>query len=213
MARIAARGGWTQRAVLYDWLEGSDLRRAPHKKRLFSRARGKTLLVGVGTGLDLPHLPPGLEVTAIDISEAMLTRAGARATASPARIRLVAADALRLPFPDATFQTAITSCTMCSVPDPLVAFREMRRVLAPAGQLLMFEHVQSRQPILAVTLDLMTLWSRRGGTEMNRKTLRVAELAGFTMSRIESVFLDIILAVEAVPATGAEDDGGPARVT
>lgn len=210
MARITARGMWTQRAVLYDWLEGSDLRRAPHKKRLFSRARGKTLLVGVGTGLDLPHLPPGLEVTAIDISEAMLTRARARTTASPARIRLVAADALRLPFPDATYQTAITSCTMCSVPDAPVAFQEIRRVLAPAGQLIMFEHVQSRQPILAVTLDLMTLWTRRGGTEMNRNTLRVAERAGFTMSRIESVFLDIILAVEAMPTTGAECDGGPA---
>jgi SAM-dependent methyltransferase len=96
------------------------------------------------------------------------------------------------------FETIITSCTMCSVPEPLLAFSEMRRVLVPSGRLLMFEHVRSRQPVLAATLDVMTWWTRREGTEMNRDTLSVATKAGFAITRIESVFLDIILAVEAV---------------
>lgn len=199
MARLTARGAWARRAALYDWLEGSDLRRASPKKRLFGRAHGRTLLVGAGTGLDLPHLAAGSDVTAIDISDAMLTRARARAAASPARVRLVAADALRLPFPDGVFETVITSCTMCSVPDPLRAFTEIRRVLARSGRLLMFEHVRSTQPVLAATLEVMTWWTRRGGTEMNRDTVSLASKAGFRIARIESVFLDIILAVEALP--------------
>lgn len=207
MARMTTRGAWARRAALYDWLEGSDVRRASHKKRLFGRARGKTLLVGAGTGLDLPHLAADGDVTAIDISDAMLTRARARAAASPARVRLVAADALRLPFPDAMFETVITSCTMCSVPDPPLAFDEMRRVLAPTGTLLMFEHVRSTHPVLAATLEVMTWWTRRGGTEMNRDTVSLASAAGFRIASIESVFLDIILAVEARPI----DDTFPIR--
>ena len=200
MAPLAAGRAWARRAALYDRFEGSDVRRAPYKRRLFSRAQGRTLLVGVGTGLDLKHLPANSHVSAIDISEAMLTRARKRVAASPACVRLVGADALRLPFADAIFETIITSCTLCSVPDPLLAFEEIRRVLAPSGRLLMFEHVRSRQPVLAVTLDLMTLWTRRGGTVMNRQTLSLASEAGFAITRIESVFLDIILAVEAVPS-------------
>ena len=199
MAGMTTRDAWARRAVLYDWIEGSDFRRASHKKRLFGRARGRTLLVGAGTGLDLPHLSARSNVTAIDISNAMLTRAHARAARSHARVGLVAADAHRLPFTDALFHTVITSCTMCSVPDPLLAFKEMRRVLAPTGKLLMFEHVRSAHPVLAATLDVMTWWTRRRGTEMNRDTLSLLDAAGFRIASIESVFLDIILAVEARP--------------
>lgn len=199
MARVTAGNVWARRAALYDWLEGSDLRRASAKKRLFSRAHGKTLLVGAGTGLDFRHLAAGSEVTAIDISNAMLARAQRRAAASPAFVRLVAADAHHLPFADREFETVITSCTMCSVPDPLRAFTEMRRVLARSGRLLMFEHVLSAHPVLAATLEVMTWWSRRSGTEMNRDTVSVATAAGFSIVAIESVFLDIILALEALP--------------
>ena len=193
-------GAWARRATLYDWIEGSDLRRAPFKKRLFSRSRGRTLLVGAGTGLDLQHFPDGANITALDISDAMLARACPRAAASPASVTLIAADALQLPFTTGVFDTIVTSCTMCSVREPLLAFAEMRRVLTPSGRLLMFEHVRSQQPVLGLALDVMTWWTRRGGTAMNRDTLSAAQAAGFQVVRIESVFLDIILAVEASAA-------------
>jgi ubiquinone/menaquinone biosynthesis C-methylase UbiE len=198
------RTPWDWRAKLYDFREASMLRRGPAKAALFSRMSGRVIFVAAGTGTDFAAFPPaserpppGLDITAIDISDEMLRRAAARAARYPGRLRLLRADAQALPFEDASFDTAATSCTLCSVPDPVRALRELRRVLRPGGVLLMFEHVRSRNPVLGWTLDLMTLWSRRTGTEMNRDTLANARAAGFRPTRVTSVYLDIILAVEA----------------
>lgn len=197
-----SRDVWARRSVLYDYFEGSDLRRGAFKRRLFGRVRGRTLLIAAGTGLDLRHLPP-VPVVAIDVSLDMLARARSRAIRSPAQVRLLAADAQCLPFGPGAFDSVITSCTLCSVPDPLLTVREIRRVLAPDGGLYMFEHVRSGDPLVGLTLDLMTLWSRRGGTYMNRRTLETVVRAGFRITLVEPVFLDVILAVEARPGSVA----------
>ncbi|MEW6252627.1 MAG: class I SAM-dependent methyltransferase [Planctomycetota bacterium] len=189
---------WDRRARLYDLCEASELRRGPHKAALFRHMSGRVLFVGVGTGVDIRHFRPGREIVAIDISEEMLRRARVRAEAYRGSLTLVRMDAMQLSFPAASFDTVATSCTMCSVPDPLRAFREFHRVLRPGGKLLMFEHVRSRNPVLGRALDLMTLWTRRRGTEMNRDTLANAKAAGFCITQIESAYLDIILAVHAV---------------
>lgn len=189
---------WARRSVLYDLVEGSDLRRGAFKRELFGRVAGRTLLVGVGTGLDLRHLPP-VALVAIDISRDMLARARPRACRSAAHVRLLAADAQCLPFGSAVFDSVITSCTLCSVSDPSQALSEIRRVLSPTGTLYMFEHVRSRDPFVGWTLDLMTLWSRRSATYMNRRTLESAVRAGFRITRVTPVYLDVILAVEAKP--------------
>ena len=194
-----ATAAWARRSAIYDLLEGSDLRRGSFKRELFRRATGKTLLIAAGTGLDLPHFAGG-PVIAIDLSEAMLRRARRRAACAAADVRLVAADAQQLPFEHATFESVVTSCTLCSVPDALGALREISRVLSPTGRLLMFEHQRSRDPIVGLTLDAMTIWTRRSGTYMNRHTLDAVQEAGFRIVHIRPVFLDVILAVEARPA-------------
>jgi SAM-dependent methyltransferase len=189
---------WDYRARLYDICEGSGLRRGPDKARLFRHMRGKVLFAAVGTGLDILHFPPGLDIVAIDISEGMLRRAAARAADYPGKLALVQSDAMKLGFPDASFDTVATSCTMCSVPDPVRALREMRRVLRPGGRLLMFEHVRSRNPAFGLALDLMTLWTRVTGTEMNRDTVANVTQAGFKITRVDSVWLDVILSIQGV---------------
>ncbi|MBS0190552.1 MAG: methyltransferase domain-containing protein [Planctomycetes bacterium] len=192
---------WDWRVRLYDFREASCFRRGPAKAALFADMRGKVLFVAAGTGTDFAAFPPGMDITAIDISDEMLRRAAKRARAYNGTLRLLKADALALPFPDSWFDTVVTSCTMCSVPDPVRALRELNRVLCPEGRLLMFEHVRSRQFLLGWTLDLMTLWTRRTGTEMNRDTLANTRAAGFRITDIRSAYLDIILAVRAVKAT------------
>lgn len=189
---------WGWRSRFYDLCEGSGLRRGPHKARLFQDASGRTLLVAVGTGLDIRHFPRHREITAVDISADMLRKAAVRAAAYAGRLDLVQADALRLCFRDESFDTVVTSCTLCSVPEPAAALRELRRVLRPGGRLLMFEHVRSRHPLLGLALDLMTLMTRRSGTEMNRDTLANVRSAGFRITAVESVFVDIILAIRGV---------------
>lgn len=198
--RISTTRAWAWRARLYDLREASCLRRGPAKAALFASMRGKVIFVAAGTGADFASFPPGMDITAVDISEEMLRRAARRARVYPGRLRLLKADALALPFPDASFDTAVTSCTMCSVPDPVRALRELHRVLRPEGRLLMFEHVRSRQFLLGWTLDLMTLWTRRTGTEMNRDTLANTRAAGFRITNVQSAYLDIILAVRAEKA-------------
>lgn len=89
---------------------------------------------------------------------------------------------------------------MCSVPDPARALKELYRILRPGGRLLMFEHVRSANPVLGAVLDLMTVVTRRRGTEMNRHTLSAAMKAGFRILAVEPIFLDIILAIEALKA-------------
>jgi ubiquinone/menaquinone biosynthesis C-methylase UbiE len=186
---------WDLRARLYDVCEASSIRRGPAKAALFREMKGRVLFVAIGTGVDIPHFPPGHEIVAVDISKEMLRRAEARRASYAGNLQLVEADATSLGFPDASFDTVATSCTFCSVPDPVHALRELFRVLRPGGRLLMFEHVRSRNPILGLTLDLMTLWTRRAGTEMNRDTVGNILKAGFEITRIDSVYLDIILAI------------------
>ncbi|MFP5378912.1 MAG: class I SAM-dependent methyltransferase [Vicinamibacteria bacterium] len=166
---------------------------------------GETLFVGIGTGLDIAHFPHGPAITAIDISSDMLDRAQPRrrryleGTPHEGRavLRLELQDAAALPYADAHFDTVATACTLCSVPDADVVLRQILRVLRPGGRLLLFEHVRSAHPLLGAVLDVMSLWSRRSGTDMSRDTLASVIAAGFVIERVEASFLDIILAVEA----------------
>lgn len=201
---------WDLRARFYDICEGSQLRRGPHKAALFRGMTGRVLFEAVGTGVDIQHFPPDCEITAIDISEEMLRRARPRAARYHGRLDLIRMDAQALCFPDEHFDTVVTSCTMCSVPDPVLALREIHRVLRPGGQLLMFEHVRSRNPVLGLALDLMTLWTRSSGTDMNRNTLSSVQLVGFHITRVQCVYLDIILSIRAVKC-GNSHRLGPAR--
>lgn len=189
---------WDRRALLYDLREGSDFRRGVHKRALFQRIRGRTLFIAIGTGIDIKHLPANQEIIGVDNSRVMIEKSRARAELFPGRVRLIQGDAGNLSFADDTFDTVATSCTMCSVPDPARAFAELHRVLKQDGQLLMFEHVRSGNPLLGIVLDIMTLFTRRNGTQMNRDTLLAAKEGGFRILDVQPLFLDIILSVVAI---------------
>lgn len=188
---------WDRRAHVYDLCEGSSLRRGPSKTSLFRGMKGRVLFVAIGTGADIRHFPSGLKIVGIDISQEMLRRAESRRAKYDGDLELIEADAMKLVFTDASFDTVVTSCTMCSVPDAVRTLRELFRVLRPGGEILMFEHVRSRNVLLGLALDFMTLWTRRKGTEMNRDTVANVQKAGFTVLRIDSVYLDIILSIHA----------------
>jgi SAM-dependent methyltransferase len=181
---------------LFAW--GEDRRLGPHKRRLFSKIRGATLMVAAGTGNDFKFFPPGQHIVAIDISPQMLERAAQKAAAYQGTIELRVMDVCELPFADASFDTAVTVCTFCSVPRPVVGLRELYRVLKPGGQLLMFEHVRSKIGPFGIFLDLMTPLSRRLGPDLNRDTVGNVQKAGFQLRREENVYLDIVKIIEAV---------------
>jgi ubiquinone/menaquinone biosynthesis C-methylase UbiE len=175
-----------------------DLRIGPHKQRLFSKMRGSTLMVAAGTGLDFKFFPPNLHVIAIDISPKMLERAARKATSYVGSIELRQMDVCALEFPDSTFDTIATAFTFCSVPEPIIGLRELRRVLKPDGQLIMFEHVRSAIGPIGLFMDIMTPLCSRVGPHLNRDTVGNVQKAGFRLRRVENVYLDVVKIIEAV---------------
>lgn len=197
-ARAVTSRKWDLASRTYDLLKFGDERRlGPHKRRLFTKIRGATMMVAAGTGNDFQFFPHGHQIDAVDVSPKMLERAATKATAYDGTIRLHEMDVCKLAFADASFDTVVTVCTFCSVPRPLAGLRELHRVLQPAGQLLMFEHVRSKIGPLGIYLDLLTPWSRRYGPDLNRDTPANVERAGFRIRREENVYLDIVKIIEA----------------
>jgi ubiquinone/menaquinone biosynthesis C-methylase UbiE len=106
-------------------------------------------------------------------------------------------DVRALAYDDATFDTVVTSCVFCSVPDPVTGLRELHRCLKPGGRLLMFEHVRSRLGVVALMQHLLTPFTSRYGPDLNRDTTANALRAGFVIAREDNVYLDVVRAVEA----------------
>lgn len=100
-------------------------------------APSKVLLVGIGTGLDLPHLPPQHRYAGIDLTPAMLRKA--RARPAPAPVDYVQGDAQRLPFADDSFDAAVLHLILAVVPHPELCLAEAARVVRPGGTLLVFD--------------------------------------------------------------------------
>ena len=183
---------------LYDSMEyAGSRRRGSLQKRLFSKIRGKTLFVAAGTGLNFRNLPPEAEIVAIDLDRGKLIRAHERARAYRGAISVQHADLQQLPFADGVFESIATASTLCSVPDPVAALKQMHRVLKPGGKLLMFEHVRSRNPLVGAELDLLSPIMRFLGSVINRDTLAAVQMAGFTVDLVACGYLDVFLMIEA----------------
>lgn len=196
--RGALQSKWDRASRLYDWCTLANARRfADQKRRLFAQMTGRCLMVAAGTGNDFRCFPPGRVVVALDISPEMVKRARDKARAYEGTLDVRLGDVAALEFPDESFDTAVTACTFCSVPDPIAGLRELHRCLRPGGRLLMFEHVRSRIGPIAIAQDLMTPLSRRFGPEMNRNTTANVLYAGFEFERETNVYLDVVKTIEA----------------
>jgi ubiquinone/menaquinone biosynthesis C-methylase UbiE len=184
---------------------GPEVRWRPAKKRLFANMRedAQILFVALGTGLDIACFPPRRKLTAIDISPEMVARAEPRLAAYDGEIDARIADVNELDFPDEHFDQVFTSCTFCSVPNPVGGLRELRRVLKTGGDLYMFEHTGSRWFPFKLMMDLMTPLTRRVGPDMNRRTVANVRAAGFELERVDNVFLDVVKTIHAVKRRSA----------
>ena len=191
---------WDKAAPTFDLMagKGAEARWRPFKEQLFANMQGRILFLALGTGLDIETFPPGRDITAIDISPRMLEVAGPRIAAYDGDIDARVMDVHELDFADASFDQIFTSCTFCSVPDPVAGLRALRRVLKPGGELFMFEHTGSRYYPFKLTMDLMTQLTRRIGPDMNRPTLHNGRAAGYRVVEVNNLFLDVVKTIRAV---------------
>lgn len=123
------------------WLFGTE-----HRSWACSKATGHTLEVAIGTGLNLPHYPPDVRLSGIDLSPEMLALAVTRARELGRTIGLTEGDAQDLPFADRSFDTVVCTYALCSVRDDARAISEMHRVLRPGGRLILVDHIRSSVP-------------------------------------------------------------------
>jgi SAM-dependent methyltransferase len=155
-----------------------------HRHDLLARADGRTLEIGAGTGLNLEHYPSDLEdLVVAEPDPWMRGRLGRAVQRAGSRARVIAAPAERLPVEDATIDTLVATLVLCTVDDVQSALREIARVLAPAGQLLLIEHVRSGSPALAGWQDrLASPWRLFAeGCHCNRDTTEAIDDAGFDL--------------------------------
>jgi ubiquinone/menaquinone biosynthesis C-methylase UbiE len=146
------------------------------RRKLLASAEGATLEVGAGTGLNLEHYPEAVtRLVLAEPDEHMRRRLERRGGEVFRAAEIIDAGAERLPFPAATFDTAVATFVLCSVPDQKAALRELARVLKPTGRLLFLEHVRSDDPGLAKWQDRVTPLYNLMGCHPNPDTLAALE--------------------------------------
>ncbi len=154
------------------------------RRSLVARSKGRTLEIGSGTGLNLPHYPNDLDaLTLAEPDPAMRRRLTARAADSGREVSVIDAGAVRLPFDDGSIDTVVSTLVLCTVDEPERALKEIARVLAPGGQLLFIEHVRSDSTLLAAWQDrLERPWRRFAvGCRCNRATAGLLARCGYEL--------------------------------
>lgn len=165
----------------------------------WAQVRGPHILeVGVGTGVNFPLYPQDAEITAIDLSDRMLEQAVRKVKPNGA-VTLLRMDAQAMQFPDNTFDTVVTTCVFCSVPDPVLGLSEINRVLKPAGRAVLLEHVRSDTPF-GIIMDLLNpLVVRLFGANINRRTVENVRRAGLVIESVDSFMGNIVKLIVARP--------------
>jgi ubiquinone/menaquinone biosynthesis C-methylase UbiE len=177
---------------ILDWSVGAP-EFGEYRRRALEPARGETLEIGFGTGLNLPYYPEAVtKLTAIDSENMLEDRVEKRVAACPTPVTRMRLDAQgRLPFDDYTFDTVVSTLTLCSIPDAAAALAEIRRVLKPEGRFVFFEHGRSEDPKVARRQDRFNPIQKiiGAGCNMNRKIDDLIENAGFEITTLDRFLL------------------------
>jgi ubiquinone/menaquinone biosynthesis C-methylase UbiE len=162
---------------------------------LWSYAQGKTLDLGVGSGLNMSFYPKDIQVTGVDASQGMLDRARKRAKRLGLDVKLVHTDGLHLPFSDASFDSAVSSFLFCVIPNEIQPriLAEIVRVLKPGAKLALMEFVLSKNPWRRLWMKAgaqYVHWLYRAG--FDRRTAEFLKQGGWHVQEDRFLWKDVI---------------------
>jgi ubiquinone/menaquinone biosynthesis C-methylase UbiE len=152
---------------------------------------GEVLEIGFGTGLNLPHLPSSVyRVVAVDPLERGRELAADRLAATPVIVDFVGLDGQSLELEDNAADAALSTWTLCSIPDPVAAVREIGRVLRGGGVLHFVEHGRAPDPGVRKWQDRLNGVQRRVacGCNLNRDIPAIIEKGGMTVTTLDTFY-------------------------
>lgn len=163
------------------------------RQQLIPQARGRVLEIGVGTGLNFEHYDHSAITAfhALDPATQMHRLAQRRAVQAGLAVEVLPWSAESIPMPDASFDTVVTTFTLCTIPDPLTALAEIRRVLKPDGQLLYCEHgLAPDLKVQKLQRRLTPYWVHvAGGCHLDRDIPALLAQAGFVDADPHAMYL------------------------
>jgi len=171
---------------------GGSKRLDPLRRRVCEGLAGDVIEIGFGAGLNVPFYPSAVtSVAAVEPSDVSWKLADVRLRGTNVSILRSGLDGQLLPFADDSFDAALSTWTLCTIPDPLAALGEMRRVLAPGGQLLYCEHGRAPDASVRRWQDrLQPLWGRiAGGCYLGRDIPSLLHTAGFEVPKLHTRYL------------------------
>ncbi len=160
-------------------------RLAPYRERVVAGAEGRVLEIGVGSGPNLPFYPRVSEIIGLEPHPKL------QSMASRAGFRVLPGSAEAIPLDRASFDTVVTTWTLCSIPGIETALAEMRRVLRPSGKLLFVEHGLAPDAGVQWWQHRLTpMWKRvAGGCHLDRDIPALIRNAGFDIEKLDAAHM------------------------
>ncbi len=175
------------------------------RERVCAGLTGEVVEIGFGSGLNVPHYPAAVtRVAAVEPADLGWKLAGKRLAASSTRVERAGLDGQSLPFADDSFDAALSTWTLCTIPDATRALQEVRRVLKPGGTLHFVEHGLAPDEAVQRWQHRLEPMQKRmaGGCHLTRPIADLITGAGFEITE-----LDVFYEKGAPKAVGADSLG------
>ena len=163
----------------------------PLRQRVCDGLEGDVVEIGFGSGLNIPFYPASVSrVSAVEPADIGWKLARKRLEATQVPVERSGLDGQSLPFPDDSFDTALSTWTMCTIPDIDTALLELRRVLKPGGRLHFIEHgLAPDKPVQRWQHRLEPVQKRMfGGCHLTRPIVPLLKNAGFTIRDVDEFY-------------------------
>jgi ubiquinone/menaquinone biosynthesis C-methylase UbiE len=161
------------------------------RRRVCADLSGDVVEIGFGTGHNLPYLPPEVRsLRAVEPAGLGVRLAAERIAAAGVPVQVVGLDGQALPLEDASAHAVLCTWSLCTIPDPVAAVREMRRVLRPGGRLHFVEHGRAPDEGVRRWQDRLNGMQQRmaGGCHLNRDIPAILRAGGFTITDLDTYY-------------------------